>query len=202
MGFSPEPVSVSVFPWIIAITIIADQSSPSSDIDTDNEDDDDDCHLSLRRGLTSIVLSLAIGRSTLHHPSPISVVASPGDVSVPLCIGQTDNIKFSPSRVKLPPLVIHRVVVIVGASVVNLIYVGSPLVWIDTPSPLNDHFFRWGQEKHPIKMEQNILMLDVGVKVDYLFVCCSSHDVFNVFDVQLEQNYNPPLCSHNQSSVF
>ena len=49
------------------------------------------------------------------------------------------------------------------------------------------------------------ILIDNGIElsiVDYLFVCCCSHDVFNVFDVQLEQNYNPPLCSHNQSSVF
>ena len=77
--------------------------------------------------------------STGHHlqdhiwvPPP-----SPGIVSVPLCVCQTDHVKSSP-----PPVIVPRVVlvVVVHASVVSLVYVCSSLVWIDASPALCKEF--------------------------------------------------------------
>lgn len=77
--------------------------------------------------------------STGHHlhdhiwvPPP-----SPGIVSVPLCICQADHVKSSPSAIIVPRVV---VVVVVHASVVNLVYVCSSLVWIDASPALCKEF--------------------------------------------------------------
>ena len=132
-------------------------------------------HLSLSSGLTSNVLSLDSGRSTLRqsdcnvimdimiimmviiwifsssNPTPWPFLStghqlhdhiwvplpSPGIVSVPLCVCQTDHVKSSP-----PPIIVPRVVVVVvvHASVVSLVYVCSSLVWIDASPALCKKF--------------------------------------------------------------
>ena len=60
--------------------------------------------------------------------------AAPGVISVPLRVCQTDNIVApSPIIVVAPPVIVVPIVVVI---VVRSIYVGSTLVWIDTPSAL------------------------------------------------------------------
>ena len=75
--------------------------------------------------------------------------ASPGVISVPLCVCQADNI-VPPPRVVTPPVtpvpprvvLVPIVVVVVSASVIRSIYVCSTLVWIDASSALKKTFFR------------------------------------------------------------
>ena len=74
--------------------------------------------------------------------------ASPGVISVPLCVCQADNI-VPPPRVVTPPVTpvpprvvrVPIVVVVVSASVIRSIYVGSTLVWIDASSALGRKAF-------------------------------------------------------------
>ena len=62
------------------------------------------------------------------------IYAAPSVISVPLRIRQTDNIVApSPIIVVAPPVIVVPIVVVI---VVPSIYVGSALVWIDTPSAL------------------------------------------------------------------